>query len=72
MPAASSDRPLLAGNDLDTYYGQSHILRGVSLAIRSGETIGLMWQRLGKTTLMRTLIGLVHPRRGQCWWTART
>jgi branched-chain amino acid transport system ATP-binding protein len=66
MPAASSDRPLLAANGLDTYYGQSHILRGVSLAIRSGETIGLMGRNgMGKTTLMRTLIGLVHPRRGQ-------
>ena len=33
MPAPSPDRPLLEGRGLDTYYGQSHVLRGVSLAI---------------------------------------
>ena len=66
MPAPSHDRPLLAGQALDTYYGQSHILRGVSLAIRPGETIGLMGRNgMGKTTLIRTLVGLVRPRRGQ-------
>jgi branched-chain amino acid transport system ATP-binding protein len=66
MPAPSQDRPLLAGRALDTYYGQSHILRGVSLAIRPGETIGLMGRNgMGKTTLIRTLVGLVRPRRGQ-------
>jgi len=66
MPAPSPDHPLLAGHALDTYYGQSHILRGVSLAIRPGETIGLMGRNgMGKTTLIRTLVGLVRPRRGQ-------
>jgi branched-chain amino acid transport system ATP-binding protein len=66
MSATASDRPLLAGNALDTFYGQSHILRGVSLAIRPGESIGLMGRNgMGKTTLMRTLVGLVKPRRGQ-------
>ena len=66
MPAPAHDRPLLAGHDLDTYYGQSHILRGVTLTIRPGETIGLMGRNgMGKTTLIRTLVGLVRPRRGQ-------
>jgi branched-chain amino acid transport system ATP-binding protein len=63
MPAPA---PLLEGRDLDTFYGQSHILRAVSLAIRPGETIGLMGRNgMGKTTLIRTLVGLVRPRRGQ-------
>jgi branched-chain amino acid transport system ATP-binding protein len=62
----SADTPLLEGRDLDTYYGQSHVLRGVSLAIQPGETIGLMGRNgMGKTTLIRTLLGLVRPRRGQ-------
>jgi len=66
MPAPAHDRPLLAGHDLDTYYGQSHILRDVTLTIRPGETIGLMGRNgMGKTTLIRTLVGLVRPRRGQ-------
>jgi branched-chain amino acid transport system ATP-binding protein len=57
--------PLLEGRDLDTYYGQSHILRGVSVSIGAGETIGLMGRNgMGKTTLIRTLVGLVRPRRG--------
>jgi branched-chain amino acid transport system ATP-binding protein len=66
MPAPALDAPLLEGQGLDTYYGQSHVLRGVSLAIRPGESVGLMGRNgMGKTTLMRTLIGLVRPRRGR-------
>jgi len=65
MPAPAP-APLLEGRHLDTFYGQSHILRAVSLAIRPGETIGLMGRNgMGKTTLIRTLVGLVRPRRGQ-------
>jgi branched-chain amino acid transport system ATP-binding protein len=57
--------PLLEGRDLDTYYGQSHILRSVSVRIGAGETVGLMGRNgMGKTTLIRTLVGLVRPRRG--------
>jgi branched-chain amino acid transport system ATP-binding protein len=57
--------PLLQGRELDTYYGQSHVLRSVSLSIGAGETIGLMGRNgMGKTTLIRTLVGLVRARRG--------
>jgi len=57
--------PLLEGRELDTYYGQSHVLRAVSLSIGAGETIGLMGRNgMGKTTLIRTLVGLVRARRG--------
>jgi branched-chain amino acid transport system ATP-binding protein len=56
---------LLEGRELDTYYGQSHVLRGVSVRIGAGETIGLMGRNgMGKTTLIRTLVGLVRARRG--------
>ncbi|MCL4765621.1 MAG: ABC transporter ATP-binding protein [Hyphomicrobiaceae bacterium] len=67
MPApAAAAPPILAGRDLHTYYGPSHILRGVSIEIRTGETIGLMGRNgMGKTTLIRSLMGLVAPRRGQ-------
>lgn len=59
-------RPILAGRDLQVYYGQSHILRGVSLAIHPGEAIGLMGRNgMGKTTLIRTLMGLVPPAAGE-------
>jgi branched-chain amino acid transport system ATP-binding protein len=58
--------PLLEARGLDTFYGQSHVLRGVSLHIDAGETVGLMGRNgMGKTTLIRTLVGLVRPRRGE-------
>jgi len=63
MPA---DQPILAGRELHTFYGSSHILRGISIEVRAGETIGLMGRNgMGKTTLIRTLMGLVRPRQGQ-------
>lgn len=67
MAAASSlAPPVLAGRDLHAYYGSSHILRGVSLEISAGESIGLMGRNgMGKTTLIRTLMGLVPARHGQ-------
>jgi branched-chain amino acid transport system ATP-binding protein len=58
--------PILEGQALHTYYGPSHILRGVSLAVRAGGTIGLMGRNgMGKTTLIRTLVGLLAPREGR-------
>ena len=58
--------PLFAANGLHTYYGESHILRGVSLTLARGETVGLMGRNgMGKTTLIRTMLGLVKSRSGQ-------
>jgi branched-chain amino acid transport system ATP-binding protein len=57
--------PILEALDLHTFYGLSHVLHGISLAVRPGETIGLMGRNgMGKTTLIRTLVGHVRPRRG--------
>jgi branched-chain amino acid transport system ATP-binding protein len=57
--------PLLEGRDLHTYYGQSHILRGITFGIAAGETVGLMGRNgMGKSTLIRTLMGLVPPAKG--------
>jgi branched-chain amino acid transport system ATP-binding protein len=50
---------------LHTYYGASHILRGVSLKLSRGETVGLMGRNgMGKSTLIRTIMGLVPARDG--------
>src|SRR5260370_11318442 len=63
---AVGDLPILEALDLHTFYGLSHILHGISLAVRPGEPIGLMGRNgMGKTTLIRTLVGHVRPRRGR-------
>jgi branched-chain amino acid transport system ATP-binding protein len=65
MVQAAREMPIVAGRRLNVFYGQSHILRDLSIAIRAGETIGLMGRNgMGKTTLIRTLVGLVKPRSG--------
>ena len=52
---------LIEAHDLHAHYGESHVLRGVSLAIGAGESIGLLGRNgMGKTTLIRTLLGHVR------------
>ncbi|MDX9716351.1 MAG: ABC transporter ATP-binding protein [Thauera sp.] len=56
---------LLEAKELHTYYGSSHILHGVDFRIHKGETLGLMGRNgMGKTTLIRSMLGLVKPRHG--------
>jgi branched-chain amino acid transport system ATP-binding protein len=58
--------PIIEASELHTYYGASHILHGVNFSLRAGEVIGLMGRNgMGKTTLIRTLVGHVAPRRGE-------
>jgi branched-chain amino acid transport system ATP-binding protein len=62
----NGEASLLRIEDLQVYYGQSHILRGISLAIGARQSIGLMGRNgMGKTTLIRSIIGLVPPRSGR-------
>ncbi len=57
--------PLVEAAGLHTYYGSSHVLRGVDLTIGRGEAIGLMGRNgMGKTTTVRSIMGLLAPRRG--------
>ncbi len=56
---------LIAAHGLHTYYGASHVLHGVDFAVGAGETVGLMGRNgMGKTTLLRTLLGILTPRSG--------
>ena len=56
---------LVEARGLQTYYGASHILRGVDFHVDRGETIGLMGRNgMGKSTLLKSLMGLVRPRGG--------
>ena len=57
---------LLQIKGLNTYYGESHILRDVDMNINQGEMICLIGRNgVGKTTLLKSLIGLLTPRRGE-------
>jgi branched-chain amino acid transport system ATP-binding protein len=56
---------LIEAAGLHAYYGTSHVLHGVDFDIQAGETIGLMGRNgMGKTTLLRALVGLLPPRQG--------
>ena len=56
---------LINAQDLNTYYGASHILRGVNFTVGRGETIGLMGRNgMGKSTLLKSIMGIVPPRTG--------
>jgi branched-chain amino acid transport system ATP-binding protein len=51
--------------DVDTYYGPSQVLHSVSLEVNKGEIVCLLGANAaGKTTTMKTIFGLVHPRHG--------
>src|SRR5215470_5273079 len=59
-------QPLLEADAVHTYYGESHVLQGVSLAIRPGEAVGLLGRNgMGKTTLIRSMLGLTATARGR-------
>jgi len=58
-------RGLVSVQDIHTYYGKSHILNGVSLEVAPGEVVGLLGRNgVGKSTTLKTIMGLVRPTRG--------
>ncbi len=57
--------PLLEAHGLQSYYGSSHVLQGIDFSVGAGELVALMGRNgMGKTTLLRSLLGLVRPRAG--------
>ncbi len=62
---AALAEPLIRVDDIHTYYGKSHILNGVSLTVAPGEVVGLLGRNgVGKSTTLKTIMGLVRPSRG--------
>ena len=58
-------RPLLRLDEVNTYYGQIHILQGVSLEVGEGELVCLLGGNAsGKSTTLKTILGIVRPRTG--------
>lgn len=56
---------LLVVNDMHTYYGASYVLQGVSFSVEAGETLAIVGRNgVGKTTTIRSVVGLQRPRRG--------
>jgi len=57
--------PMLEVNDIHTYYGNIHALKGISLTVEEGEIVTLIGANgAGKTTTLRTISGLLKPRQG--------
>jgi branched-chain amino acid transport system ATP-binding protein len=67
MSAVGSDTDaLVTVEGIHTYYGKSHILHGVSLNVGRGEVVGLLGRNgVGKSTTLKTIMGLVHPHQGK-------
>jgi len=60
-----SSEIILQAQDVHAWYDSSHVLHGVGLDIRKGETVGLLGRNgMGKSTLIRSLLGHVHQRDG--------
>ncbi len=60
--------PILEIKDLHTYYGRSHVIQGLSLYIEKGEAISILGRNgVGKTTTLRSIMGLTPPTSGEIW-----
>lgn len=71
--SAAAPEPLVAVSDLHTYYGKSHILHGVSLTVGRGEVVGLLGRNgVGKSTTLKTIIGLVSAAKGDIVYEGRS
>jgi branched-chain amino acid transport system ATP-binding protein len=56
---------MLKLEDVHAYYGKSHILQGVNITVSDGESVGLLGRNgVGKTTTLRSIMGLTPPSRG--------
>lgn len=57
---------MLQLDDIHAYYGNSYILQGVSLTVKEGQVVGLLGRNgMGKTTLVKSVVGIISPRQGR-------
>ena len=65
-------RSVLEVEDVHTYYGESHVLQGISLHVAEGEVLAILGRNgMGKTTLIRSVIGFTPARRGSIHFKGR-
>ena len=58
--------PLLEVSDLNAWYGESHVLHGVTMTVAEGETVCILGRNgMGKTTTLRSIMGIVRKRTGR-------
>src|SRR5258707_14918856 len=70
--SASMVEPLVTVEGIHTFYGKSHILHGVSLEVGRGEVVGLLGRNgVGKSTTLKTVMGLVRPSQGEIRYEGR-
>ncbi|OLB95689.1 MAG: urea ABC transporter ATP-binding subunit UrtE [Candidatus Rokubacteria bacterium 13_1_40CM_68_15] len=63
---------MLGVDGIDVYYGESRVLPHVSVTVGRGEVVCVMGRNgVGKTTLLKTIVGLLTPRRGRITWEDR-
>lgn len=63
---------MLKLTDIHTYYGESHALQGVNLELKEGETVCILGRNgAGKSTTLKTIVGLTPARRGQVMFEGR-
>ncbi len=64
-PSESDEQPVLSVENVDSGYGETQVLRGLSLSIDEGEIVSLVGRNgAGKTTTLRTINGILHPSAG--------
>ena len=71
-PVADAAAPLLAVRDLQGWYGESHVLHGITFDVRPGEVVTLLGRNgAGKTTTLRAVIGILARRQGSIVFDGR-
>jgi len=70
--ASTAAAPLLAVRDLNAWYGESHVLHGVTFDVTAGEVVTLLGRNgAGKTTTLKSIMGVVPRREGSITFEAR-